>query len=123
MKLNSTPRRALVLAALTAAAAASAQAPSYSRLQLKSDGQYLDAAHCTAKLTLNPGSTYAGGACQLWRLVPAGNGWSRLQLKSDGRYLDAVNCTATLGLNAGSTYANGDCQLWRLVPIRPGGQP
>ncbi len=64
----------------------------------------------------NPGSTYAGGACQLWKLVPNGDGYYRLQLKINGQYLDAVNCTATLGLNSGSTYADGACQLWRLVP-------
>ena len=41
----------------------------YSRLQLKHGGQYLDADHCGDRITLNPGSNWEGGACQLWRLV------------------------------------------------------
>ena len=92
-------------------------APAYYRLQLKSGGKYLDAVHCSDQVALNPGSTYAGGACQLWRLVPAGDGWSRLQLKSGGKYLDAANCSDQVALNPGSTYAGGSCQLWRLVPV------
>lgn len=101
---------------VSAAPSAQAQSPQFYRLQLKSDGQYLDADHCASPVTLNPGSTFAGGACELWRLVPAGGGYYRLQLKYNRQYLDAVNCTATLGLNPGSTYADGACQLWRLVP-------
>jgi len=50
---------------------AGAQAQYY-RLQLKHGGQYLDADHCGSTITLNAGSTWEGGACQLWRLVPAG---------------------------------------------------
>ena len=44
---------------------------SYYRLQLKSSGYYLDADHCSTKVGMNPGSDYADGACQLWRLVPS----------------------------------------------------
>lgn len=46
----------------------------YYRIQLKHDGQYLDAGHCGTTVALNAGSTFANGACQLWRLVDAGNG-------------------------------------------------
>jgi len=63
--------------------------PAWSRLQLKHGGQYLDAEYCSTKVSLHPGSDHEGGACQLWRLVPAGSGWSRLQLKHGGQYLDA----------------------------------
>jgi hypothetical protein len=42
----------------------------YYRLQLKHGGQYLDADHCSNKITLNPGSDWEDGACQLWRLIP-----------------------------------------------------
>lgn len=41
----------------------------YYRLQLKQGGKYLDAVNCSDNVALNPGSTYADGACQLWRLV------------------------------------------------------
>lgn len=92
----------------------------YYRLQLKSNEYYLDADHCSTKVSLNPGSDYADGACQLWRLVPAGDGWSRLQLKSSGYYLDADHCSAKVGLNPGSDYDNGSCQLWRFVPVGGG---
>ena len=93
---------------------ASAQS-SYYRLQLKNNSQFLDAKYCGQEITLNPGSDYEGGACQLWRLVPAGDGWSRLQLKQGGKYLDAVNCSDQVAMHPGSTYANGACQLWRFV--------
>ena len=63
---------------------------SYYRLQLKNNSQFLDAKYCGQEITLNPGSDYDGGGCQLWRLVPAGDGWSRLQLKHGGAYLDAA---------------------------------
>src|SRR5271166_6182180 len=101
--------------AILGPAPATAQERFY-HLQLKHGGQYLDADHCTAKIGLNPGSTWENGACQLWRLVPAGDGWSRLQLKHGGQYLDADHCTSTITLNPGSTWENGACQLWRLVP-------
>jgi hypothetical protein len=45
---------------------------SYYRIQLKHGEQYLDADHCSTTISLNPGSDFAGGACQLWRLVPGG---------------------------------------------------
>jgi hypothetical protein len=92
----------------------------YYRLQLKQGGQYLDADHCSTKVALNPGSDYAGGACQLWRLVPAGDGWSRLQLKQNGQYLDADHCTTKVGLNPGSDFDGGACQLWRFVAVADG---
>jgi len=44
----------------------------YYRLQLKHGGQYLDADHCGDRISLNPGSDWENGACQLWRLVPEG---------------------------------------------------
>ena len=92
----------------------------YYRLQLKNGGQYLDADHCSTKVALNPGSDFDGGSCQLWRLVPAGDGWSRLQLKQNGQYLDADHCSTKVGLNPGSDYDNGSCQLWRFVPVGDG---
>jgi Ricin-type beta-trefoil lectin domain-like len=88
----------------------------YYRIQLKHGEQYLDADHCSATISLNPGSDFAGGACQLWRFVPVGDGWSRLQLKQGGQYLDADHCSAKISLNPGSDFAGGACQLWRLVP-------
>ena len=96
--------------------APNALAQGYYKIQLKSSGKYLDAVQCSDQIGLNPGSDYAGGACQLWRLVPAGDGWYRIQLKSGGKYLDAVRCSDQVGLNPGSNYAGGACQLWRLVP-------
>ncbi len=92
----------------------------YYRLQMKSGGKYLDAVNCSEKVALNGGSAYAGGVCQLWRMVPAGGGWSRLQLKEGGKYLDSANCSDNVALNAASTYADGACQLWRLVPAGGG---
>jgi hypothetical protein len=97
---------------------ASAQAPvGYTRIQLKHGGQYLDAAYCGKTITLNPGSDYEGGACELWRFVPAGGGYFRIQLKHGGQYLDAAYCGNTITLNSGSDYEGGACQLWRLVPL------
>ncbi|MDT4897175.1 MAG: hypothetical protein QOH25_2252 [Acidobacteriota bacterium] len=120
----------LILAVLIVASAglslfisnkASAQdKPSYYRLQLKHGRQYLDAEYCSTKVGLNPGSDYEDGACQLWRLVPAGDGWSRLQLKHGGQYLDAEYCSTKVGLNPGSNYEDGACQLWRLIPVGDG---
>lgn len=92
----------------------------YHRLQLKQGGKYLDSVNCSDQVGLNPGSTYADGACQLWRFVPAGGGWSRLQLKQGGKYLDAVNCSDRVAMNPGSAYADGACQLWRFVPVGDG---
>ncbi|MFN6579736.1 MAG: RICIN domain-containing protein, partial [Aulosira sp. ZfuVER01] len=65
----------------------------YYRLQLKHGGQFLDADHCSTTISLNPGSDYEGGACELWRLVPNGDGWNRLQLKHGGQFLDADHCS------------------------------
>jgi hypothetical protein len=96
------------------------QPPQYFKLQLKHGGQFLDADHCGSPVTLNPGSTFENGACELWRLVPAGGGWSRLQLKHGGQYLDAAYCSSPIGLNPGSTFENGACQLWRFVPVGDG---
>ena len=60
---------------------ASAQAPiGYTRIQLKHGGQYLDAAYCGKTITLNPGSNFEGGACELWRFVPAGGGRTRFDV-------------------------------------------
>jgi len=92
----------------------------YYRIELKQSGKYLDAVNCSDRVGLNPGSTYAQGACQLWRFVPADGGWNRLQVKHSGKYLDAVNCSDQVGLNPGSTYAGGACQLWRFVPTGDG---
>jgi len=97
-----------------------AQQPEYFRLQLKHGGQYLDADHCGSPVTLNPGSTFENGACELWRLIPAGDGWYRLQLKHGGQYLDADHCGSPISLNPGSTFDNGACQLWRFVPAGDG---
>jgi len=92
----------------------------YYRVQLKHGGQYLDASYCGPKVALNPGSTFENGACQLWRLVDAGNGWNRLQLKHGGQYLDADHCSRNVGLNPGSTFEDGACQLWRFLPAGDG---
>ena len=92
----------------------------YYRLQVKHSGKYLDAVNCSDQLALNAGSTYAAGACQLWRFVPVGNGWNRLQVKHSGKYLDASYCSDNVVLNGNSSYANGDCQLWRLTEAAPG---
>src|SRR5215510_13600691 len=80
--------RLFILTVLTASLAGQLFIPkgafaqeAYYRLQLKHGGQYLDADHCSNTISLNPGSDWEDGACQLWRLVPAGGGWSRLQLK------------------------------------------
>jgi hypothetical protein len=88
----------------------------YTRIQLKHGGQFLDAAFCGKTITLNPGSTYEGGACQQWTMVPAGGGYYRIQLKHGDQILDAAYCGKTITLNAGSTYEGGACQLWRFVP-------
>ena len=88
------------------------------RLQLKHSGQYLDADHCSEKITLNSGSDWEDGACQLWRVVPAADGWNRLQLKHGNKYLDADHCSDKITLNPGSDWEGGACQLWRFVPPR-----
>jgi hypothetical protein len=110
----------LLAAAATLLAASSAQALKYYRIQLKSSGQYLDATYCASPVSLNPGSSYANGACQAWAFIPAGDGWYKIQLKSSGQYLDAAYCSSPIGLNPGSSYAGGACQLWRLVPAGNG---
>jgi hypothetical protein len=97
-----------------------AVAQEYYRLQVKQGGKFLDAVNCSDNVALHPGSNYANGACQLWRLVHAGGGWSRLQLQHNGKYLDAVNCSDNVALHPGSNYANGACQLWRFVPAGDG---
>src|SRR5947199_2868848 len=84
----------------------------YYRLQLKHGGQYLDADHCSATISLNPGSDFAGGACQLWRLVPVGDGCSRPQLEYCGHYLDADHCSTTSRMNPDSDFAGRAGQLW-----------
>lgn len=43
----------------------------WSRLQLKGGGQYLAAPDCNNEIALDAGPARDGGACQLWRLVPA----------------------------------------------------
>jgi hypothetical protein len=96
------------------------RAPEYYRLQLKHNQKYLDAKQCTDEVGMNPGSDVDGGACQLWRLVPAGDGWSRLQLKHGQKFLDAKFCSDNLGLNPGSDFEDGACQLWRLVDAGDG---
>ena len=121
--LRGSPR--CTSAKLTAAPSLEAQCRAsgqegYYRLQMKSGGKYLDAVNCSEQVALNGGSAYAGGVCQLWRMVPAGGGWSRLQLKEGGKYLDAANCSDHVALNGGSTFADGACQLWRLVPAGGG---
>lgn len=104
-----------VAAALFLLAGSTFAQESYFRLQLKQGQKFLDAVNCSNQVALNASSSYANGACQLWRWVPAGEGWSRLQLKEGQKFLDAVNCSDRVALNAGSTYAEGACQLWRVV--------
>ena len=79
----------------------------FTRIQLKHGGQFLDAAFCGKTITLNPGSTYEGGACQQWTMVPAGGGYYRIQLKHGDQILDAAFCGKTITLNAGSTFEGG----------------
>jgi hypothetical protein len=43
----------------------------WSRLQSKHGNQYIDAAYCQPTFGLNPGSTYDGGACELFSIAPA----------------------------------------------------
>jgi len=95
-----------------------AQDGSYFRLQLKhgNGGFYLGLKNCTGPLALTANMHEYGGVCNLWRFIPAGNGWSRLQLKRGGAFLDADHCASPVGLNGGSEWENGACQLWRLVP-------
>ena len=90
----------------------------YYRLQLKHDKQYLDAAYCSSKVTLNPGSDFDGGSCELFRFIAADGGWSRLQLMHTGQYLDA--CSGEVTLSTISTVDDGACQLWRMVPAGDG---
>jgi hypothetical protein len=99
-----------------------AQGEQYFRLQLKhGDGSlFLGLNNCTGPLGLVPSSNADGGACELWRLAPAGGGWNRLQLKHGGDYLDAKYCSSPVGLNPGSDFENGACQLWRFVPAGDG---
>lgn len=115
---------ALVLLDASPASAQTARlarrAPEYFRLQLKHNQKYLDAKRCTDEVGMNPGSQFENGACQLWRLVPAGDGWSRIQLKRGQKFLDAKFCSDNLGLNPGSDFEGGACQLWRLVDAGDG---
>ena len=82
--------------------------------QLKHGGAYLDAAYCGDTMSLNPGSSYEGGACQLWRFVPVGGGWGRLQLKHGCAFSTPI-IAACAHLEPGSDYDGGSCQLWRLI--------
>ena len=61
-------------------------ADGWSRVQIKRNGKFLDADHCSDDVHLSDLSTAEGGACQLWRLVPVegSGGWSRLQIKYTG---------------------------------------
>ena len=114
----------LVLLTAPPAAAQTARlaqrAPEYFRLQLKHNQKYLDAKQCTDEVGMNPGSEFEGGACQLWRRVPAPDGWFQLQLKRGQKFLDAKFCGDNLGLNPGSDFQGGACQLWRLVDAGDG---
>jgi hypothetical protein len=42
----------------------------WSRLQLRHGNHYLDAEYCKETVSMHPGSDWAGGACQQWRLTP-----------------------------------------------------
>ncbi len=90
--------------------------PQPASAQAGDGGKYLDAKFCGDYLNLNPGSEYEGGACQLWKFVPTGDGWARLQLKHNGRFLDADHCTDNLNMNPGSNWDGGSCQLWKFLP-------
>ena len=59
-------------------------ADGWSRLQIKRNGKFLDADQCSDNVKLSELSTFADGACQLWRFVPAADGWARLQIKYTG---------------------------------------
>lgn len=92
----------------------------YYRLQLRHGGMYSDASYCTDTVKLSGRSDYENGACQLWKFVPASEGWYRLQLKHGGKYLDASYCTDDTKLSGLSTWEDGACQLWRIVPFETG---
>jgi hypothetical protein len=92
----------------------------FQRLQLKHGLKFLDADQCSNSVRMSGKSDWENGACQLWKLVPAGAGWSRLQLKHGGQFLDADHCSEQLGLNPGSSWEGGACQLWRIVPAGGG---
>jgi hypothetical protein len=92
----------------------------FRRLQLMQTGQFLDADHCGPSVAMNPGSTWEGGACQMWRFVPAGGGWFRIQLAHNGHFLDADHCGEHIATNPGSNWAGGACQLWQIVPAGGG---
>jgi hypothetical protein len=90
----------------------------YYRLQLRYNKQYIDAAYCSSKLGLNPGSDYDGGSCELFRFVSTGDGWNLLQLMSNGQYLDA--CSTNVMLSATANADDSGCQQWRLIPAGDG---
>lgn len=92
----------------------------FRRLQLMQTGQFLDADHCGPHVAMNPGSSWEGGACQLWRFVPAGDGWFRIQLAHNGQFLDADHCGGYIVTNPGTSWAGGACQLWEIVPANNG---
>ena len=81
---------------------------------MMSGGNYLSAARCSTNVSLAEISGVEDGACQLWRLVPAGGGWSRLQLKHGQGYLDG--CSPQISVRPESDVEGGACQLWGLVP-------
>lgn len=41
-------------------------AQGWRKFQLRADGRFLDADHCSDRLAMNSGSDWAGGACQRW---------------------------------------------------------
>lgn len=88
----------------------------YYRLQLKGSG-FLAADSCSDLVAVRHGSQWNGGACQLWRLIPQGDGWARLQLVQDGRFLTADHCSTAIRLGP---FADGPCELWRLVHVHGG---
>ncbi len=88
----------------------------YYRLQIKNGGNFIDAVYCQNKVALGAASDFDNGGCQLWRLVPAGNGWYGLQLKNGDRFLAAENCSSDIILLPSSQFdPNDGCQLWRFV--------
>jgi len=108
--------RSMPMGALAQAQTSPVAKNQYYRLQLKNGGKYLDASYCSDNIKLSGFSNYDNGACQLWRIIPSGDGYYRLQLKYGGKYLDASYCSDNTKLSGFSDYDNGACQLWQLVP-------
>lgn len=85
--------------------------PQLYRLLLKNGGRYLDHG-CGRQVVLRSGGR-RGDPCQLWQMIPQGQGWYRLKAAGTNKFLDADHCSAKVGLSGMSDYEGGACQAWR----------